>query len=158
MKAEEVVPRLQSEFPSAVHSVAVRPGVLARLEVDPGSIVPIARWLRDEATFCHCSMVGGVDWVERREVLYLLWSDELRTYLEISAWVPGEDPHIDSVSGVWRGAIWHERETWDLVGIRFVGHPDLRRVFLPEGYEFHPLLKSMELHEPEELEVKRRHV
>lgn len=156
MKVEEVVASLKAKFPQEIPTISSRSGVLARVEVKPSAIVPVCTWLRDEGTFTHCAMVGGIDWRETREVLYLLWSDTLRTYLELFCQIPGSDAAIDSVAGVWGGANWHERETWDLVGIKFNHHPDLRRLLLPEGYQFHPLLKSMELHEPEDLEVKVR--
>ena len=118
----------------------------------------VAKFLRDEGTFCHCALVLGVDWIDHMETLYFLWSDALKGYVEVSVRLPADDPHVDSISGVWSGAVWHEREAWDMLGIRFDGHPDLRRLLMPEGYEFHPLRKSFELREPEELEVKARHV
>jgi NADH-quinone oxidoreductase subunit C len=158
MRPKDVVPEMQRTFPDSVLEASDRQGILARVRIEPRAILPICRWLRDVAGFCHCSLVAGIDWVETREVLYHLWSDEMKVYLELFAILPSDDPHIDSVGEVWRGALWHERETWDLVGIRFDHHPDLRRLFMPEGYQYHPLLKSLELHEPEELEVKARHV
>ncbi len=103
-------------------------------------------------------MVGGIDWVDHREVFYVLWSDARREYLHLSADVPADDPHIETATGIWPSANWHEREAWELVGIRFDHHPDLRHLLTPEGYAFQPLLRSFKLHEPEELEVKTRHV
>ncbi len=148
---------LRERFPQDVLETTRRPGLLGRVVLRPEAILPVCRYLRDEQTFAHCAMVGGVDWKETREVVYHLWSDERKGYLELSLRVPAEDPHVESVAGLWPGANWHEREAWDLLGIRFDHHPDLRRLFLPEGYEFHPLLKTFELHEPEPLEVKTRH-
>ena len=153
----ELLSGLRSRFPEDILAIHPFPGLLGRVEVRPGGILPICRYLRDEQTFGHCAMVGGVDWRETREVVYHLWSDDRKAYLELSLKVPADDPHVESVAGVWQGANWHEREAWDLLGIRFDHHPDLRRLFLPEGYEFHPLLKTFELHEPELLEVKTRH-
>ena len=153
----DLLARLRGQFPQDVLEVRKVPGRLGRVEVRPEAILRICRYLRDEQTFAHCAMVGGVDWKETREVIYHLWSDERKGYLELSLRVPAEDPHVESVAGLWPGANWHEREIWDLLGIRFDHHPDLRRLFLPEGYEFHPLLKTFELHEPEPLEVKTRH-
>lgn len=154
----DVLQALGARFPSDLLDVSAREGMLSVLKIRPGAVVPVMTFLRDEGTFEHCALVTAVDWRDRFEILYHLWSDEWRGYLELSADVPAEDPHIDSVSGVWYGANWHEREAWDLLGVRFDGHPDLRRLLMPEGYRFHPLRKSFELHEPEELEVKARHV
>ena len=114
--------------------------------------------VRDDLSFAHLSMVGGIDWVDHREVFYVAWSDTLRQYVLLSTDVPAEDPRVETASGVWPSANWHERETWELVGITFDHHPDLRRLLTPEGYAFHPLLRSFKIHEPEELEVKTRHV
>ncbi len=106
----------------------------------------------------HLSMVAGIDWVDHREVLYIVWSDAAKQYTLLSADLPADDPHIETASGVWPSANWHERETWELVDITFDHHPDLRHLLTPDGYEFRPLLRSFKIHEPEELEVKVRHV
>jgi NADH-quinone oxidoreductase subunit C len=103
-------------------------------------------------------MVGGIDWVRHREVFYVLWSDDAKQYALLSTELPSDDPHVESATPVWPSANWHERETWELVGITFDHHPDLRHLLTPEGYAFHPLLRSFKIHEPEELEVKSRHV
>lgn len=153
-----VMARLKEKFGGDLLEVSQRSGVLSILHVRPEAILRLATFLRDEGTFVHCALVDGVDWVGTMEVIYTLWSDGLKGYLEISLRIPSEDPHVDSVTGVWGGASWHEREAWDLLGIRFDGHPDLRRLLMPEGYKFHPLRKDFELREPEELEVKARHV
>jgi NADH-quinone oxidoreductase subunit C len=155
---DQLLANLKAGFQVGLIEVGSRPGVLAILKVRPESIVEISTYLRDQGTFAHCSLVAGVDWNDRFEVLYHLWSDALKGYLEMTLELPPEEPHVASVAGIWPGASWHERETWDLLGIRFDGHPDLRRVLMPEGYRFHPLRKSFELREPEELEVKARHV
>jgi NADH-quinone oxidoreductase subunit C len=91
-------------------------------------------------------------------VFYVAWSDSLHQYVLLSADVPADDARIETASGIWPSADWHERETWELVGITFDHHPDLRHLLTPEGYAFHPLLRSFKIHEPEELEVKSRHV
>jgi NADH-quinone oxidoreductase subunit C len=68
-----------------------------------------------------------------------------RHRIRLKVRVPGDDPRIDSVSSVWNTANWHERETYDLMGVRFDGHPDLRRILLPEDWEGHPLRKEYPL-------------
>jgi NADH-quinone oxidoreductase subunit C len=71
-----------------------------------------------------------------------LHSPERNERLRLKCRLPGSDPEIDSVTGVWRGANWYERETFDLFGVRFRNHPDLRRIMLPEDWEGHPLRKD----------------
>ncbi|HKV90229.1 MAG TPA: NADH-quinone oxidoreductase subunit C, partial [Thermoplasmata archaeon] len=134
------------------------PGVAARVRFAPESATDLFPVVRDALGFPHLSTVGGIDWVERFEVFYLLWSDAAKTYLILSADLDAKAPHIETASATWPSANWHEREAWELVGIGFDHHPDLRHLLMPDGYQFHPLQRSFKLHEPEELEVKVRHV
>jgi NADH-quinone oxidoreductase subunit C len=78
----------------------------------------------------------------RFEVVYHLHSIEHNERLRLKCRIPGENPEIASVTSVWRSADWYEREVFDLFGIRFAGHPDLRRIMLPEDWEGHPLRKD----------------
>jgi NADH-quinone oxidoreductase subunit C/D len=129
-----------------------------RLRFERSAALEVFRAMRDGLGFRHLSMVGGIDWTDHREVFYVLWSDEARQYVLLSTDVPADDPHVETASAIWPSANWHEREAWELVGIEFDHHPDLRHLLTPDGYEFRPLLRSFKLHEPEELEVKVRHV
>jgi NADH-quinone oxidoreductase subunit C len=133
-------------------------GMAGRVRFRSEAALELFRSVRDDLSFTHLSMVGGIDWVDHREVFYVAWSDSLRQYVLLSTDLSAEDPHVETASGVWPSANWHERETWELVGIRFDHHPDLRHLLTPDGYVFHPLLRSFKIHEPEELEVKSRHV
>jgi len=78
----------------------------------------------------------------RFEVVYNLISTTYRHRIRLKVRVPEEDPRIDTVSSIWQTANWHERETFDLMGIKFDGHPDLRRILLAEDWEGHPLRKE----------------
>ncbi|HLM91574.1 MAG TPA: NADH-quinone oxidoreductase subunit C [Thermoplasmata archaeon] len=133
-------------------------GTVGRVRFRPDGALDLFRLIHDQLGFHHLSMVGGIDWVTHREVFYVAWSDDLRQYVILSADLPADAPHIESATPVWESANWHEREAWELVDITFDHHPDLRHLLLPDGYVFHPLLRSFKLHEPEELEVKRRSV
>jgi len=134
------------------------PGTAGRIRFRPDAALDLFRTLRDTLGFDHCSTVGGIDWVDHREVFYVLWSDARRQYVLLSTDLPADHPVIETASAIWPSANWHERETWELVDITFDHHPDLRHLLMPDGYAFHPLLRSFKLHEPEELEVKTRHV
>jgi NADH-quinone oxidoreductase subunit C len=115
------------------------------LEIAPEKIVDVCRLLKNEHRFARLSTVTGVDWYPqepRFEVVYHLHSPERNERLRLKCRLPGAHPEIDSVAVVWRGANWYERETFDLFGIRFRNHPDLRRIMLPEEWEGHPLRKD----------------
>jgi NADH-quinone oxidoreductase subunit C len=158
VKSEEIHARLTRRFGAAILAVEPFEGLVGRVRFLPAVGLELWQYLRDAIGFDHLSMVGGIDWVDRREVIYLLWSDTLRQYLLLSTDLDATAAHIESATAIWPSANWHEREAWELVGITFDHHPDLRHLLMPEGYEFHPLLRSFKLHEPEELEVKQRHV
>jgi NADH:ubiquinone oxidoreductase subunit C len=133
-------------------------GTAGRVRFRPNGALELFRAVRDDLKFGHLAMVAGIDWVDHREVVYVVWSDAAHQYAVLSADVPADAAHIESASGVWPSANWHEREAWEFVDIAFDHHPDLRHLLMPDGYQFHPLLRAFKLHEPEELEVKSRHV
>jgi NADH-quinone oxidoreductase subunit C len=98
-----------------------------------------------EMAFTYLSDVTGVDRfpVEPRfELNYHLMALTRRERLRLKVRVASSDPVVESVTPVWDGANWHEREVFDLFGVRFEGHPDLRRILLPENWEGHPLRKD----------------
>lgn len=107
--------------------------------------VETCRFLKQEQSYQRLSFITAVDWypVEPRfEVVYNLHSFERNHWLRMKCRVGGENPEIDSVTEVWEGANWYEREVFDLFGIRFRNHPDLRRLLMPENWEGHPLRKD----------------
>jgi len=111
----------------------------------PGRIVEACRFLKEEQSYVRLSFTTAVDWYPtepRFEVVYNLHSFERNHYLRLKARLSGPDYHLDSVTPVWRSADWYEREVFDLFGIRFRNHPDLRRIMMPEDWEGHPLRKD----------------
>jgi len=140
---------LMTTFPDAVLSVEAdteRDEISAR--VAPGRIVDVAKWLHDtpEAAFDHITDICSADYPddrERFEVIYQLLSLPHRRRIRLKARLTEDDPTIASVTDIWKGANFMEREVYDLMGITFSGHPDLRRILLPEDYqEGHPLRKD----------------
>ena len=114
------------------------------------AIVSLCEFLRDEEAlaFDFLSDLCGVDRhpaSPRFQVVYHLFSLRHGHRLRVKVPLGGEDPVIDSVVSVWETADWHERECFDLFGIRFRNHPDLRRILLPEDFEGHPLRKDFPL-------------
>src|SRR5947207_2308232 len=115
------------------------------LEIAPGKIASVCGFLKYDQNFIRLSTVTAVDRYPaepRFEVVYHLHSVERKERLRLKCRIAGDAPEIESVTGVWRGANWYEREVFDLFGIRFLNHPDLRRIMLPETWEGHPLRKD----------------
>ena len=115
------------------------------LEIAPAKIVSVCGFLKFDQQFVRLSTVTGVDRYPaepRFEVVYHLHSLDRNLRLRLKCRLPGTDPTIDSVTSVWRSANWYERETFDLFGIQFRNHPDLRRIMLPEDWVGHPLRKD----------------
>jgi len=115
------------------------------LEIAPERIVAVFEFLKNDRRFIRLSSVTAVDRYPaepRFEVVYHLHSVESKERLRLKCRVRGEDPAIESVTSVWRSANWYEREVFDLFGIRFLNHPDLRRIMMPEDWEGHPLRKD----------------
>jgi NADH-quinone oxidoreductase subunit C len=115
------------------------------LEIAPARIVEVCLFLRDQRQFNRLSGVTAVDWYPtepRFEIVYLLHSIERNQRLRLKCRLPSDGAEIDSVTGVWPGANWYEREVFDLFGVVFLNHPDLRRIMMPEDWQGHPLRKD----------------
>jgi len=118
------------------------------LTVDASRIADVCAFAKTELGFDSLTNLCSVDNFgsePRFEVVYDLYSFADNHYLRLKATVSEEEPSIPSVTGVWSAADWHEREAYDLMGIRFTGHPDLRRILMWEGYPYHPLRKDFPL-------------
>jgi NADH-quinone oxidoreductase subunit C len=119
------------------------------IEVAAERIAHICQYLREEQQFERISTVTAVDRYPtepRFEVVYHLHSISRNARLRVKCRVSGESPILDSVTSVWAGANWYERETFDLFGIQFRGHPDLRRIMMPDDWQGHPLRKDYPVH------------
>jgi len=146
---QNAVERIQAQFPDAIREVVEFRGETT-LVVDKGSLVEICTFARDTEglDFDRLSDQAGLDyWPEepRFAVSYELYSLQNGTDLRIKVYTPGDDPELPTLSGVWPTANWMEREIWDMFGITFTGHPDLRRILLPHDWTGHPLRKDYPL-------------
>ena len=140
---------IKAKFADQVLGVGTHAGQ-AWVDVKRDRIVDILTALRDECGFDMLTDVTAVDYLnqgmpERFAVVYNFYSLKENVRARVKAWVPEADPVIDSAATLWRSAPWAEREVWDLMGIKFKGHPDLKRIQLPETYEGHPLRKDYPL-------------
>jgi NADH-quinone oxidoreductase subunit C len=115
------------------------------VEIAPANILEALRRIKTTLGFNRLSTITGVDRfpVEPRfEVVYHVQSMSTKERLRIKARVPGDNPEIESACPVYRAANWYEREVFDFFGIRFLNHPDLKRIMLPEEFEGYPLRKD----------------
>ena len=144
MDATAIHARLAARFPGAIAPLASDAD--PAITVQSTNIVAIASFLKTnpELAFDCLSNQSGVDYPKREqiEVVFHLFSYGLRHAAVLKAGVPRNNPGLATVSTVWRTAIWQEREIFDLLGVEFYGHPDLRRILLPEDWVGHPLRKD----------------
>jgi NADH-quinone oxidoreductase subunit C len=118
------------------------------LTVQPEKIAEICTFCRDTLGFDFLCDLSGLDHLgedPRFEVVYELYNMEKGEWLRLKVRVSEDQPELPSVTSVWATADWHEREAYDMVGLRFTGHPDLRRILMWDGYPFHPLRKDFPL-------------
>ncbi|MSP60756.1 MAG: NADH-quinone oxidoreductase subunit C [Myxococcales bacterium] len=146
MEAAEIFARLTAEVGDAVSAFT------ALGTRDPFCMVAPARWhdvavlLRNDAAlqFDFCQCITAVDWPKKSilQMVYHLYSYPLRHSFVVKADLPRDNPTIQSVADIWMAADWNEREQFDLLGVGFLGHPDLRRVLLPDDWVGYPLRKD----------------
>ncbi len=141
-----VLARLLAELPDAVLDTHASHGDATAI-VDPAQLVRVFQLLRDAdgLDFEMLTDLTCVDWLgqqPRFEVVYHLYSVKRNHRVRVKARVPEPSCEVDSVAGVYASANWMEREVFDLYGVRFRGHPDLRRILLYDGFDGHPLRKD----------------
>jgi NADH-quinone oxidoreductase subunit C len=161
-----VLDRLKKKFGDKItggNTTALDPWI----EVAPQALPEVCRYLRDEKDlrFNYLNCISGVDyfegdpkkaakvdWKPHMEVVYHLWSlvhkHSIVLKVILPRWkddVPGQIPEVPSVASIWSTADWHEREVYDLSGVRFIGHPNLARILCPEDWVGYPLRKDYEM-------------
>lgn len=118
------------------------------IRVETDAIIDISNYLKNELHYIYLSDVFGIDRYtkdERFEVVYNLLSlrDQTRVFIKVRC--EEDNPEVESVTSVWAAASWPEREVYDMFGVKFRNHPDLRRIFLPEDFQYYPLRKEFPL-------------
>lgn len=166
MSGQALLDRLKKQFGTAIVGANLE-AIDPWIEVKPEGLVDVCRYLRDDAELSleMLNCITAVDWLEtdpkkaakaafepHTEVVYHLSSISKKHSLVLKVmlprWkndVPGQCPEVPSVAEVWRTADWHEREVYDLSGVWFTGHPNLRRILCPEDWEGFPLRKDYEM-------------
>ncbi len=132
---------IRDAFPDAViETTSDMDGVL-NMKIDPGAVLGVCEKLRSMG-FDYLADVFATDRGDRIEVVYRLTALATNEKLVLRVDLDHEKPEVDSVTSVWKGAEFSEREAYDLVGVSFKGHPDLRRILLPDDWEGYPLRKD----------------
>jgi NADH-quinone oxidoreductase subunit C len=150
MDLKEIISqKLKAKFPSVEFEITDYKDELT-FKFDKKFIVEICSFLKSdpELEFKSCTDITAIDWAIRKNrftVVYNIFSMKHNFRLRLKSDVEEADCKIDSVSSVWRAANWQERETFDMYGIKFHNHPDLRRMYMPEEFEYHPLRKEFPL-------------
>jgi NADH-quinone oxidoreductase subunit C len=158
MTENAAVGKLKEKFSGSVLDVTEFRGETT-VTVKKEDIVAICAFAKKELGYNLLSDVCGVDYLGRAPrfmVVYHLFNISTKEPLRLKAPVEEKDPRIDTVSGIWATANWHERECWDLMGIVFYNHPDLRRILMPDDWEGHPLRKEFPLQGPDRVAVLGR--
>ncbi len=143
MEAKEIYQRLKDAFQDDIlefNAEVLQPFI----KISPDKTEEIAQFLRDkdDLEFDYLMCLSGLDLGENLGVVYHLYSMKFNHKIVLKTEVSKEQPNVNSVANIWRTADWHEREAYDLLGINFVNHPDLRRILLPDDWEGHPLRKD----------------
>jgi NADH-quinone oxidoreductase subunit C len=137
--------------PEVVQALATRFGATAGdlgVEVPAGSLLETLRALRDAFGYRYYVFGAAVEGPEAFEIVHAVRNLETGDTLFVRVKVPKDAAEVDSAAFVYAGSEWHEREAFDLFGVRFRAHPDLRRILMPDDYEGHPLRKDFAMDTP----------
>lgn len=138
--------RLKEKFPTVSITEGARPAIY----VGGDELVPLVQFLKAELAFTYLSCLTAVDLKDAIDVVYYLFSERLDACACacVKVRLDRECPEVPSLTGVFPGADFEEREVYDLMGVCFSGHPDLRRILMPEDFEGHPLRKDFVYKKP----------
>jgi NADH-quinone oxidoreductase subunit C len=146
MEPQAIFDHLQGRLPGKVYDFTTAGTKDPYFKVKPEDWLEVARQLRDDAVLQldFLQNVTAVDWIKqgRFDLVYHLWSYPLRHGCVVKVEVPRDKPQLPSVAEVWKAADWNEREQFDLLGVEFLGHPDLRRILMPDDWPGHPMRKD----------------
>ncbi len=139
--SEQIEQSIRTSVSEAVIETAVIGDVLG-VRLAAQALLAVCQLLKNSHNFDYLADIAAIDWKDRIEVVYQLTALESNQKVMLRVNLDRAKPVVDSVTSVWRGADYQEREVFDLMGVEFAGHPDLRRILLPEDWEGFPLRKD----------------
>lgn len=140
----EVLDEIKEHLKDKIRDARVQRERRLYITISGGDLIEVLNTINGMG-FRHLSSISGVEYGDRMECVYHIWSYSKSELLTVKAVISKDDPKIDSATSIWESADWHERETYDLMGIVFEGHPDLKRILLADDFEGHPLRKDFKL-------------
>src|SRR5438477_13126359 len=147
MTAQELLPSLEKSLGEKIQNKTEFRGETT-YTISPSDLREVTKLCHDELSFDYLIDITSIDNFgeePRFEIVYELYSMRLAAYLRLKLRVSEDDAAADTVSDIWPTANWHEREIYDMMGIKFNGHPNLRRILMWDGYPFFPLRKDFPL-------------
>ena len=143
----EITTAVSQQFPSATPRASLD---CPAFNVPAGEVIAVLQHLRDNQAYDFLMDVTAIDWSAEKSprftVVWHLYSSTKHTYVRLAADCASDsEPVMPTATGLWAGADWHERETYDMLGIKFTGHPDLRRILMWDAYPYFPLRKDFPL-------------
>ena len=150
MIPQEIHDLLKASFGDAVLEAKLDGVLDPWIKIAPDRVKDIGKFLRDDerTLFDSLMLLTGMDYTKGRlGVVYHLHSTKLTHKIVLKVEVGAEQPHVQSVESVWKTADWQEREAYDMIGLVFDGHPDLRRILMPDDWEGFPLRKDYQVPE-----------
>jgi len=142
MTAEEILARLQAALPDSQFQIQSGEAGDRWILIQPADVIPVLSHLRNKLGLTYLATLAGVDYGSNLGVVYVVRSLEKKDEIAIKALLDRENAGIDTVSQIYGSAEWFEREAFDLLGITFTNHPDLRRIMMPDDWEGYPLRKD----------------
>ena len=148
MTAKQLAKKIQRQFKSIISDATEFRGEFTIEVLDANQILEVCRYAKEQLDFDYlvdlCS-IDNNDEAPRWTVVYHIYSYKHFQHLRLKVNVGEEESKLPSVASIWRTANWHEREVFDMMGIDFIGHPDMRRILMWEGYPYYPLRKDFPL-------------
>lgn len=142
MNEEQIAEMINGAFPQGITSIAIAPRRIF-MNVTKEILLPLCTKMKDELGFEHVSCMCGVDTKTNFQTVYHISSYQNKVVAEIVVDnIPYDNPEVESITPLWGGANWHERETYDMYGIKFLNHPKMERLLLAEDFTFFPLRKD----------------